>query len=297
MPKYCFIFNPTSGRNHRRPEFVGRIRDWIEAERLDSEFVATEAPHHATVLAREAVAKGCERIVAIGGDGTLNEVACGVVHSPAAIGIIPCGSGNGLGLHLGIRGDYRQALRILTDGHVRHIDTGIASGHRFFNAMGVGFDAEIARRFNSLPTRGLRTYVETGWKAYFNYRPQTYTVAANAATTTRSAFIVAVTNSDQYGNNARVSPGARVDDGRLDLVAIPAMGFVRSVLFVARLFAGDIRRHQGVFTAQDQKFIIRRAAAGVIHVDGETREASADIEVRIEPRSLRILSPKKEQLN
>ncbi len=292
MPRFCFIFNPHSGLNRRRPGFIAKVREWIAAERLDSEFAATERPHHATALARDAVARGCERIVAIGGDGTLNEVACGVVNTPAALGLVPCGSGNGLGRHLGVHGSSRRALEIVRDGRVRPIDTGLAAGHRFCNAMGVGFDAEIARQFNNLPNRGFRTYLTTGWRTYFGYRPETYSIiAADGTEIRREAFIVAVLNSDQYGNNARVAPGASVDDGQLDLAAIPVMGFARSGLFLARLFCGDVRRHRGVHAAQGSAFTIRRSAPGVIHVDGETREAGAEIEVRIDPRSLNFLVP------
>ncbi len=292
MPQFCFIFNPHSGLNRRRPGFLAKLRARIAALGLDAEFVATERPHHATELARSAVARGIPRIVAVGGDGTLNEVACGVVHTAAAIGLIPCGSGNGLGRHLGVHGSLDHALRIVRDGRIRVIDTGVAAGHRFCNAMGVGFDAEIARRFNNLPSRGLRTYVTTGWNAYFGYRPETYVVrAGDGRATTHEAFIVAAMNSAQYGNNARVAPGAEVDDGRLDLVAIPPMGLLRSAGFVARLFAGDVRRHRGVFSAQGESFTIVRTAPGVIHVDGETREAGPEIEVRLEPKSLNFLVP------
>ncbi len=292
MPKFSFIFNPHSGFNRRRPAYIGKVRAWIADTGLDAEFATTERPHHATELARDAVRRGCERIVAIGGDGTLNEVACGVVNTPAAFGLIPCGSGNGLGRHLGVHGSLRKALDIVRDGRIREIDSGIAGEHRFFNAMGVGFDAEIARRFNELPSRGLRAYVRTGWRTYFGYSPETYSVGHHgSAPTAHTAFIVAVMNSDQYGNNARVAPGAVVDDGRLDLVAIPPMGLARSALFVTRLFGGDVRRQRGVHSAQGGAFTIRRAAPGVIHVDGETRHAGAEIEVRIDPRSLRFLVP------
>lgn len=292
MPRFCFIFNPHSGLNRKRPGFIRQVRDWIAAERLDAEFWATERPHHATELARSAVTRGCERIIAIGGDGTLNEVACGVVHSPAALGLIPCGSGNGLGRHLGVHGSLQLALRIVRDGRVRKIDTGLAAGHRFCNVMGMGFDAEIARRFNHLPSRGFTTYLTTGWNSYFNYRPETYTIrTADGRTTTHTAFIVAVANSDQYGNNARVAPGALVDDGRLDLTAIPPMGFARAGLALVRMFGGDIRRQRGVFSAQGEAFTIIRPAPGVIHVDGETRDAGAEIQIRIEPRSLGFLVP------
>ena len=292
MPRFCFIFNPHSGFNRRKPGFILKVRDWVAEAALDAEFVTTERPHHATELARAAAARGCERIVAIGGDGTLNEVACGVVHTPSALGLVPCGSGNGLGRHLGVHGSWRRALEIVRDGRVRPIDTGVAGGHRFCNVMGVGFDAEIARRFNSLPTRGLRTYVRTGWNAFFGYQPTTYTVrTADGRTSSVTAFLLSVANSDQYGNNARIAPGAAVDDGIFDLVAIPPVGAFRAIGLVRRMFAGDVRRARGVFSACGSSFTIIRSAPGVIHVDGETREAAGEIEVRLEPRSLNFLVP------
>lgn len=292
MPRFCFIFNPHSGFNRHKPDFIRKVRAWVADAALDAEFVTTERPHHATEIARDAAARGCERIVAIGGDGTLNEVACGVVHTPAALGLVPCGSGNGLGRHLGVHGSWRRALQIVRDGRVRPIDTGVAAGHRFCNVMGVGFDAEIARRFNSLPTRGLRTYVRTGWNAFFGYQPTTYTVrTADGRTTSVTAFLLSVANSDQYGNNARIAPGACVDDGTFDLVAIPPAGVLRAAGLVRRMFTGDVRRARGVYSAQGSAFTIVRPAPGVIHVDGETREAGAEIEVRIEPKSLRFIVP------
>ncbi len=292
MPRFCFIFNPHSGFNRRKPGFIRKVQEWVSGAGLDAEFVTTERPHHATELARAAVARGCERIVAIGGDGTLNEVACGVVHTPAALGLVPCGSGNGLGRHLGVHGSWRRALRIVRDGRVRPIDTGVAAGHRFCNVMGVGFDAEIARRFNNLPSRGFRTYLRTGWNAFFGYQPETYTVrTADGRATAVTAFLLSVANSDQYGNNARIARGASVDDGIFDLVAIPPSGAIRAIGLLRRMFTGDIRRAPGVFSAQGSAFTIVRRAPGVIHVDGETREAGAEIEVRLEPRSLNFVVP------
>lgn len=292
MPQFCFIFNPHSGLNRRRPQFITGLRARIAALGLDAEFRSTERPHHATELARDAAARGIPRIVAIGGDGTLNEVGCGVVGTASALGLIPCGSGDGLGRHLGVHGSAEHALHIVRDGRIREIDTGIAAGHRFFNAMGLGFDAEIARRFNSLPSRGFTTYLRTGWNTFFGYRPETYTIrTASGTSTTREAFLITVANSDQFGNNARIAPAAQVDDGRLDLVAVPQLRFCRALQFAVRIFVGDARRQPGVLTLADTAFTIERPGPGVIHVDGETREAGATVEIRIEPRSLRFLVP------
>lgn len=291
MPRIRFILNPNSGKNLRRPWLAARLRDWIAAEKLDAELCITEETGHGTALAAAAVQAGCERVVAVGGDGTMNEVARALVRTPVALALVPSGSGDGLGRYLGIHGSLAHALRIVRGGRIAEIDTGEANGFPFFNAMGVGFDAEIARRFNALPARGLRNYVRTGLRTFFSYVPESYTIVAGDEQLARTAFVVAVANSDQYGNNARIAPGARVDDGRLDLVAVTPRGAFGATTLVWRLFTGSFTRSAQVLHRAGPAFTIRRAAPGAIHVDGETRETGAEVVVRVLPRSLRIVVP------
>ncbi|MCX6951021.1 MAG: acylglycerol kinase family protein, partial [Verrucomicrobia bacterium] len=158
--KTRFIVNPTSGRNRRRPTLSADIRAFISSRLLDAEVVTTEGPGHATVLAREAALTGCTQVVAVGGDGTMNEVAQGVLRTPAALALVPCGSGNGLALHLRLPTALRDALDLVAGSasRVAAVDTGTANGHPFFNAMGLGLDADISRRFNTLTRRGLPAY-------------------------------------------------------------------------------------------------------------------------------------------
>lgn len=291
MPRLRFILNPHSGRNRRRPWLADRIGAWARARGLDADVVATERPHHATELAAAAIAEGCSRIVAVGGDGTMNEVASAVAGSAAELALVPCGSGNGLGRHLGIPGRLERALATAVDGRVRTIDTGLANDHPFFNAMGLGFDAEISRRFNRLARRGLVNYLRTGLAAFFSYRPERYTLGRNGDTEELDAFVVCVANSDQYGNDARIAPGARVDDGQLDLVAVRPAGPIAATALALRLFAGSFDRSSKVVRRTGPEFVVRRGAPGAIHVDGETRETGAEVVVRVRPGSLRIVVP------
>ena len=291
MSKFCFILNPHSGRNRRRPWLLARLRDWIAAQGLEATVFATEGPHHATDLARAAVARNCDRVVAVGGDGTMNEVACALVDTPAALGLLPGGSGNGLGRHLGIPSRLADALRIVVTGRVAAIDTGTANEHPFFNVMGLGFDAEISRRFNVLRHRGLLNYVRAGCQAFVRYRPDTYTLASDGWERNLDCFIAAVANSDEYGNGARIAPGARVDDGRLDLVAVSPIGFLGAAGLVYRLFTGSFLRSPHVVHRRAAHFTIRRRAPGLIHVDGETRPIAAVVDVRVRPQCLRVVVP------
>jgi YegS/Rv2252/BmrU family lipid kinase len=256
--------------------------------------VFTTQPGHATELTRRALEKGCERVVAVGGDGTMNEVAQALVGTPAALALLPCGSGNGLALHLGLPTRPRRALALLADATARTIaiDTGAANGHPFFNAMGLGFDAEISRRFNQLTRRGLAAYAHTGLAEFFRHRHERLTVTAGTGKPkTLDAFIVAVANSDQYGNNARVAPGARVDDGQLDLVAVWPPGILGALPLAIRLFLGTFDRSPKVWRLRGPRFLIERPAPGLIHTDGETHETGATVEIAVLPRSLRIVVP------
>jgi YegS/Rv2252/BmrU family lipid kinase len=292
--KTRFIFNPCSGKNRRRPRLASDLQAFIAAHKLDAAIVSTECPGHATDLAREALADGCERVVAVGGDGTMNEIAQALVGSPAALALVPCGSGNGLALHLGLPTRTRRALSLLADPAARivRIDTGTANGHPFFNVMGLGFDAEISLRFNRLARRGFASYARTGLAAFLGNHPDQVTVSdANGTRKTLDAFIVAVANSDQYGNNARIAPGACVDDGLLDLVAVRPPGLLGAIPLVGRLFLGNLDQSPRVWRLRSPGFAIERPAPGLIHTDGETHMTEATVNVAVCPRSLNLLVP------
>ena len=291
--KLCFILNPRSGHNARRPWLAGHIREFIAMRSLDAGLVTTTGPRHATELAQAAVAAGCTRVIAVGGDGTMNEIAPALLHSPAALGLVPCGSGNGLALHLGIPTRLSDALALATDpaARIAAIDTGTANGRPFFNAMGSGFDADISRRFNRLTRRGLAAYARIGWSAFRARRSEWVVIHGGGQTKALLTLLVSVANSDQYGNNARIAPGARVDDGLLDLVAVRPVGFASAGPLIARLFFGKFSSSPRVFRLRSARFLLERTGPGLIHTDGETHETGALVEIKVHPRSLRLVVP------
>src|SRR5688572_12248682 len=291
--KTCFIFNPHSGRNLRRPWLAGAVREFIRTSSLDAELAVTEGPGHATELARAAVATGCEVVVAVGGDGTMNEVAQGLINTPTALALVPCGSGNGLALHLGLPRTTLSALQLATGagGRIASVDTGTVNGRPFFNAMGLGLDADVSHRFSRLTRRGLPAYARTAWAALRELRSQECTIECDGQRQTLSTFLVAVANSDQYGNNARIAPGARVDDGALDLVAIRPVGLLGAAGLSARLFLGNVDASPHVMRLRGSHFTIERAAAGLVHTDGETHAMDATVKVAVRAQSLRVLIP------
>jgi len=289
--KARFIFNPYSGANRRNPHLRDRALEFIAHHGWDATVVATERPRHATDLARRAVDEGCQLVVAIGGDGTMNEVATALVHTPAIFGLIPCGSGNGLGRHLGIPGPGRGAFRTLADGHPQAIDTGLVNSDPFFNVMGLGFEAEVAVRFSRLTSRGLAGYVRVGVPAFFSQQSEHCLIEHAGGRLRAEAFTLAVLNSDQYGNDARIAPGAKVDDGQFDLVAVPRVNLFRAAGLIWRLATQSFERAQPVTRLRGAHFVIERDKPGWIHTDGEPRAEVRRLEIRLLPRSLRVMIP------
>ncbi len=293
--KMRFILNPRSGRNQAQPGIRDVVNTFITRHRLQAQLVVTDAAGHATQLARTAVKEDCACVVAVGGDGTMNEVAQALIDSPAALGLIPRGSGNGLALHLGIPLDSRRALDLLNPAtmHAALIDTGSANGHVFINAMGLGFDAEVSRRFNSLTRRGFSAYLSTGWRAFRAHRLESVAIRSGTTEETIDAFLVAIANSDQYGNHAIIAPGARVNDGKLDLTAISVTTLIGAIRLTARLFSGTLNRSPAVRTLNGTQFDLIRNSPGIIHTDGETHATGAEIKVQVHPGSLSVVVPEK----
>ena len=284
--KTLFIVNPRSGR---ATAALPAVRAF--AARHGAGVTLTDAPRHASALALQALADGCTVIVAVGGDGTLNEIASVLTGTAATLGLIPCGSGNGLGRHLGIHGSVERALAIVRAGHARLIDTGLADGRPFFTAAGLGFEAEIAARFNLLRRRGFARYLTTSARAFAHYTPQSCLIEQGGTRIAFRTFTLVVGNSDQYGNNSFITPGARVDDGLLNLTAIPPLTLFNFPPLVWRLFRGTLDRDAAVVRLCAARFAVERPAAGPIHTDGEVHAAPARVEFAVQPASLRILVP------
>lgn len=291
--KIRFIINPRSGRRQRGAAYRPAIERFIASHARHGDVVITNAAGHATELAREAVAAGYTHVVCVGGDGTVNEVARALVGTPVVLALMPSGSGNGLARHLGVPVSLSGALGLLLSesAKITAIDTGSANGHLFCNAMGLGFDAMIAERFNAMTDRGLVGYVRTALSAFTHRAAETCTIRCGERLWSQQVLIVAVTNSEQYGNNFRIAPAASVTDGQLDLVSIPPLNVGSALSLLARAYAGGLKPCSKYRRVSGSRFHILRGAPGAIHTDGEVHHTSAEIEVTVSPRSLRLLVP------
>ncbi len=284
--KTRFIVNPASGRARAA---LGAVRTFASAHLAD--IVFTARPRHATELARHALDEGCQLVVAVGGDGTMHEIATALVDSPATLGLVPCGSGDGLALSLGIPRTISRALQILLTGQSRSIDSALVDDRPFFNAVGFGFEAEVAHRFAGLAHRGLAGYARAGLTPFLARSGEPITVHHDRGRAALTIWSLAIQNSEQLGNGLVSAPGARLDDGKFDLVATAPAGLFQKLVLVARLATGAFGLAEGVTWLRSTHFVLERRAPGRLHLDGEPSEAGARLEIAVRPRSLRVMAP------
>lgn len=289
--KTCFIINPRAGRRGNRTDVMKRAEAFLSVRGNEGRVMMTERPAHARELARSAVGEGFDQVVAVGGDGTMNEVASVLIGTRVAMGLVPRGSGNGLGRHLGIRHGDSHAFEVLQSGRILAIDTGVVNGVPFINAMGIGFDAEVSQRFNALTKRGFVSYLSTAVRLFLSHKAVGCTVRAEGARFSENAFLVAVANSDQYGNDCIIAPGARLDDGLLDLTLIRDVGWLRAPGLGMRLFTRTLDRSPLVVRSRAAAFVIERMEDGVVHTDGEVHHMGRRLDIVVRPASLRVMVP------
>lgn len=284
MSKILFIANPLSGHIDKKA-LLARIGKRV---RRPFETAFTQRPGHATELARETDA---DIVAAVGGDGTVNEVARGLLGSEKKLAIIPCGSGDGLALHLGISRKPRKAVKTLNRGVVRNMDYGLLDGKPFFSVVGMGLDADVAWNFASSERRGLWSYVSLAWKLWQDYRPQTYTITVDGKTMEMPAVMVTVGNSNQWGNRARIASLASVQDGLLDLVVVKPFKTWEIPFLAAKLMLGFIHTSRRVFTVEGKHITVDRPSPGPVHIDGDPVSKGTHIEVEVVPGTLLVLAP------
>ena len=289
--KIRFIINPYSGRRRNRSAQHATIAQFIAVHAIRADIFTTNAAGHATQLAREAVTLECTHVVCVGGDGTINEVAQALINTTVILVLAPTGSGNGLARHLGLATSLPEALSLLLseDSKAALIDTGTVNDRLFCNVMGLGFDAEISARFNGLPRRGMAGYLSAAFRCFRRRGSELCRIESDEKTWVQSAFVLAVANSDQYGNNALIAPGASVQDGKLNLVVVSPISVLAALPLISRLFLGRINGSAQVVRIQGTRFRITRSRPELIHTDGEVHAADAVLNIVVQPRSLRIL--------
>ena len=288
--KALFLVNARSGARRRR-DVDALIRG--ACAHLEHEIVACGRKEDLDDIVARAERDGVDVVYAVGGDGTVHETAKRLIGRALALGVVPTGSGNGFARQLGLPMNVRASLRSCRGGRIVTVDTARVNGMPFLATMGVGFDAAIAEAFANAGTRGLRTYVRVGLREIRRFTAESYEISIDGASETRRAFVVAVANAAQYGNNARIAPPASLQDGVLDVVVVDEVSMLQAIALVPRLFRGTLNRSKHVTIAQGTRIEIRRPSAGAAHLDGEPVVLPERLSVEIVPRSLRVLVPDK----
>ncbi len=288
---FLFIVNKKSGTTSHL-KFEAIVRRVLGETGAAYAIEYTKAPQHATELARQGIVKAFGCIVAVGGDGTANEVAIGVMGSSTPMAIIPTGSGNGLARHLGIPLDREKALRAIFTSEAISIDTFTLNGRLSINVSGIGFDGHVAGMFGLTGRRGLVSYAQIAMREYRRFGTFKATLTMDGEPTIEhEAFIVALANSAQYGNNARVAPQSSVRDGKLNLNAIGKIPLTRLDL-VYSLFRGDITRSPWCKAYEITNGTIKLDRPVRYHVDGEPCTEDDTFSVRINPSSCLVMVPR-----
>ena len=283
MKNIAFIINPISGsketQNAKR-KLPKLIMQTLDMEQWLPNIVFTEYAGHATELAHQYARMGFDAVVAVGGDGTVNEVARGLRDTNTALGILPMGSGNGFARHLNIPIRPQKALEMINHSEPIHVDYGLANGRLFVSTCGTGFDAVVADNFAGSNKRGFMTYLQNTLKVAFSYQPQTYHIVGDGLDVTHKAFLITFANANQWGYEAMIAPKASVQDGKMDIMLMSSHAILGSASLALRLFTGSIDNSYFMDTIRAKEITLEREEVAPFHIDGDPVEMDKDIPCR-----------------
>lgn len=286
-----FIINPISGRTTGGVDVPALLNQFLDKARYEPKVVFTQYAGHATEIAVQAAAEGVPIVCAVGGDGTVNEVARGLIQTNTALAILPKGSGNGLARHLGLPMNIAHAIDFLNKGQRSAIDTGTINNHPFFCTAGIGFDAHVSSVFAASTQRGLQTYVKMVWQEFFKFKPQQAMLRLNGKQLETNCFVVAFANASQYGNNAFIAPMADIRDGLLDVCLIRHLNLRKAIGIGYGLITKQIASSPDAEYFTTREIEVKSELPFKFHADGEYLGESVSFKVLITPLSLHVIIP------
>lgn len=289
VKKVLFIINKYSGTGYQ-PKLEGRILDVGTKQDAECTLEFTQGRGHATELAMQGIERKFDWIVAVGGDGTINEVARGMLHSNVPMGIIPRGSGNGLARHLHIPISITKAVESLFKSQPLQMDTFTVNNRLSLNVSGIGFDGHIANQFDKNGKRGLAGYAKITVREYIQFKEFEASVTTPEKEFSRNAFIIAIANSSQYGNNARIAPQASVCDQKLHVSFLHKVPPYR-LDFMYALFRGKVDQSAYCSMVETDSLMVKTNHPVAYHIDGEPCGVDSLFTIKLLPASIRILVP------
>lgn len=289
MNKYLFIKNPISG-GQRSKSFQRKVES-IVGGISSATIVNTEYPGHARELASTAIKDGFDAVVAVGGDGTVNEVASALVGTDTALGVVPIGSGNGLARHLGIPLQPEKAISAILNPKTVRIDSATINGTPFFCTSGVGFDAQVAADYAKAEGRGLITYAKEAVRDWFSNKPGEYVIETEEGTIQTKALLITVGNANQWGNDYFITPRASLFDGKLDIAIVQPASVASNLKMVWQLRHKTLYRNNDVVYLKSSfvRIELLSGESAPAHFDGEAALMGNKVLVKSEPSSLNVL--------
>ncbi|MDR0395500.1 MAG: diacylglycerol kinase family lipid kinase [Tannerella sp.] len=290
LKKLFVIINPISGAGSKEkiPDLIASL---CRERGVAMQVLKTEYAGHAKELTLNAMSRGADCVIAVGGDGTVNEVAQNLLYSDVTLGIIPKGSGNGLARELNIPMDAKGAVEVIFSGHTSVIDACKANERIFFCTCGVGFDATVSREFAKEKRRGSLTYIKDVMESYLDYQPEVYELHINNHTLKEKAFLITCANASQYGNNAFIAPNADIRDGQIDITILSPFNALDMGPLAIQLFTKTIGKNSKIKTLQAKEAQIIRRKAGVMHIDGEPVMGPEEINISVIKSALKVFTP------
>jgi diacylglycerol kinase (ATP) len=290
MKKIRFIINPVSGI-HRKKVIEEVIKECIDSKDYHYDIVYTKAACHATELSREAAEQNYDIIVAVGGDGSVNEVSKGLIGTKSALGIIPAGSGNGLARHLKVPFNTHNAINVIKEGYNLKIDTVKINDETFISIAGVGFDALVARKYAKFGKRGFWSYFKIITQEYLMYKPKNYVLTIDDKKIETKALFIAFANSSQFGYNTSISPDADMQDGLVDVCIFQKAPVLKVPLISNMLFLKQINKSKYLEIIKARKIIVERKKNKFVNIDGESVKVGKTLNIEVNPFSLNVIVP------
>lgn len=287
--KVCFIVNPISGIG-RQKVIEKLIDEHLDRTIFDYEIAYTKAAKHAIELSKEAASRNIDIVVAVGGDGSVNETAKGLVGSNTAMAIIPTGSGNGLARHLNIPLNLKKAMKLINNGKETRIDSIQLNNETFVNVAGIGFDAHIGWQFAKYGKRGFSSYIKVIMREFPKYKAQDFEIIIEGKSIIKNAYLISFANGSQWGNNAHIAPNADIRDGILDIAILKDFKIFSALSIGYKLLKKTLHEsaHLEILKAKE---VIVKQKGNIAHIDGEPLEVGNELKIKVNPLSLKVIVP------
>lgn len=285
-----FIINPISGGKNKK-HIPSIIEKYLDKAKYEAQILTTQSAVHTLQLAKEAVAQKVAVLVAVGGDGTINNIAQFTAFSETKLGIIPLGSGNGFARELKLYGSVKKAIQYINQGKTKRLDSGKMNHEFFINLCGIGFDAHVGSLFAGSSKRGLQTYLQIIWRELIHFKAQAVEITTETESINASIFMASICNGPQFGNNAFIAPNAQLDDALFDMTLIHEFPKWKTPFIAACILFRKIHWVKEIRRMKATSVYIKRAKAGFVNIDGEPVWMEANINITMNHHSINVIVP------